>query len=81
MEKKAVALKYPENAFAPFITAKGKGLTANQILKIAEENNIPVKIEDNAVDILMAQDIGECVNEETWEVLAIIFSSILKKEV
>ena len=81
MEQKAVALKYPKNAFAPFITAKGTGLTAKKILELAEKNNIPVKIEDSAVEILMAQDIGEAVSEETWEVLSIIFSSILQNEV
>lgn len=81
MEKKAVALKYPKNAFAPFITAKGTGLTAKKIIELAEKNNIPVKIEDSAVEILMAQDIGDAVSEETWEVLAIIFSSILQNEV
>ena len=81
MEQKAVALKYPKNAFAPFITAKGTGLTAKKILELAEKNKIPVKIEDSAVEILMAQNIGDAVSEETWEVLAIIFSSILQNEV
>lgn len=81
MEKKAVALKYPKNAFAPFITAKGSGLTAEKILEIARENDIPVKVEDTAVEILSNQDIGDAVSEETWEVLAIIFSTIMKKEV
>lgn len=81
MEKKAVALKYPKNAFAPFITAKGTGLTAEKILEIARENDIPVKVEDTAVEILSNQDIGDAVSEETWEVLAIIFSTIMKKEV
>lgn len=81
MEKKAVALKYPKNAYAPFITAKGTGLTAEKILEIARENDIPVKVEDTAVEILSNQDIGDAVSEETWEVLAIIFSTIMKKEV
>lgn len=81
MEKKAVALKYPKNAYAPFITAKGTGLTAEKILEIARENDIPVKVEHTAVEILSNQDIGDAVSEETWEVLAIIFSTIMKKEV
>ena len=35
-ELKAVALKYPENAEAPFISAVGKGLAAEKILEIAQ---------------------------------------------
>lgn len=80
MEKKAVALKYPKNAYAPFITAKGTGITAEKILEIAEKKNIPIKVEDTVVDILSAQDIGDAVNEETWEVLAIIFAAIMEKK-
>lgn len=80
MEKKAVALKYPKNAYAPFITAKGTGVTAEKILEIAEKKNIPIKVEDTVVDILSAQDIGDAVNEETWEVLAIIFAAIMEKK-
>ncbi|MCQ2589150.1 MAG: EscU/YscU/HrcU family type III secretion system export apparatus switch protein [Treponema sp.] len=77
---KAVALKYPENAYAPFITAKGTGLNAERILEIARENDIPVKVEETSVEILSAQDIGQSVSEETWEVLAIIFAQIMEKK-
>lgn len=80
MREKAVALKYPKNAYAPFITAKGEGLTAKKIIEVANENNIPVKVEENAVEVLSSQEIGDAINESTWEVLAIIFSSILKNE-
>lgn len=78
MKEKAVALKYPKNAQAPFITAKGEGLTAKKIIEEAKKNNIPIKIEENVVDILNSQDIGTYIPEQTWEVLAIIFSSISK---
>lgn len=77
MEKKAVALKYPKNAFAPFVTAKGNGVTAKKILEIAEENNIPVKFDEKLVDILDTQKIGDYIPEDTWEILAIIFTSIM----
>lgn len=78
--KKAVALKYPENAYAPFITAKGKGELAERILEEARKNEI--KIEENIplVDILTMQEVGECVPEEAWAALAEIFSFILKSK-
>lgn len=77
-EKLAVALKYPKNAYAPFITAKGKGELAEKIIQEAKKNNI--KIEENMplVNILSMQEVGECVPEQTWEVLAEIFSFILQ---
>lgn len=79
MERKAVALKYPKNSFAPFITAKGTGLTAERILEVAKENEIPVRFDERVVDILNTKDIGESIPEETWEVLAVIFASIMDK--
>ena len=44
-KQKAVALKYPKGAEAPFVIANGKGLLAKRILDEARENNI--KIEEN----------------------------------
>ena len=35
--KVAVALKYPKNAYAPFITAKGKGELAERIIQEAKK--------------------------------------------
>ena len=76
--KKAVALKYPEGAYAPFVTAKGKGEIAEKIIEIAGKNNI--RIEENLplVNILSAQEVGESVPEEAWQALAVIFSELLK---
>lgn len=78
--KKAVALKYPENSPAPFITAKGKGELAEKILSEAKKNDIEIREDLELVEMLSAQDIGNYVQEETWEALAVIFSFILEKK-
>ena len=39
-KQKAVALKYPEDAEAPFVIANGKGLLAKRILEEARKNDI-----------------------------------------
>ena len=44
--KKAVALKYPEGAPAPFITASAKGKLAEELLKCAKMNDIIIIIHD-----------------------------------
>lgn len=79
-EKKAVALKYPEGAYAPFITAKGQGYLAEKILEEAQKNDIHIEENLEMVDFLSALDVGTSVPEETWEVLAQIFSFILKSK-
>ena len=78
-KQKAVALKYPEDAEAPFVIANGKGLLAKRILEEAKKNDI--KIEENTplVEFLSEIQIGSLGPPETWEILAQIFSVILKE--
>ena len=79
-QQKAVALKYPEGAEAPFVVANGKGLLAKRIIEEARQNDI--KIEENTplVEFLSEIQVGSLVPPETWEVLAQIFSVIILEE-
>lgn len=72
----AVALKYPENAVAPMIAAKERGFLAHRMVEIARENDIPVVEDDLLENVLSIQDVGQCVPEETWEVVAGVFAYI-----
>ncbi len=74
---KAVSLKYPENAEAPFISCSAKGRLAERLLEIAEENNVLVVKNDFAADILSVQEIGSMIPESTWEIVADIFSVLV----
>lgn len=76
----AVALKYPSGAYAPFIAAKQKGILAQKMIDIAVENNIPVVENELVNNILMMQEIGDFIPEETWEAVAGIFAFIQKLE-
>ena len=78
--KKAVALKYPEGAPAPFVTASEKGFLAQKMLEIAQENGIAVVENDELTDFLSVQAIGECVPETVWPVLAKIFAFVIEEE-
>ena len=78
--KKAVVLKYPEGAEAPFVTAKGSGRIAEFILEEARKKNIKIEENKTLVEFLSDVDIGNLVPPETWEILAQIFSLILKEE-
>ena len=78
--KKAVVLKYPEGAEAPFVTAKGSGRIAEFILEEARKKNIKIEENKTLVEFLSDVDSGSLVPPETWEILAQIFSVILKEE-
>lgn len=76
----AVAIKYPEGCPAPFICAKTKGELAEKMVQIARENNIPVEENQELTDILMMEEIGSLIPENTWEVMAMIFSYLVDFE-
>ncbi len=77
---KAVALKYPEKANLPFVAATAKGELAKKLLKVAEEQKIPVVKDITAANILSAQEIGSAIPENTWEIVAKIFAAVVECE-
>ena len=75
--KKAVALKYDIlKDHAPKITAKGKGETASNIIKIAKENNIPIKKDEDLVELLSQINIDKEIPDSMYKAVAEIFSFI-----
>ncbi|MGR9115056.1 MAG: EscU/YscU/HrcU family type III secretion system export apparatus switch protein [Gammaproteobacteria bacterium] len=65
----AVALKY-DGKNAPKVTAKGEGLTAEQILDIAEKNGIPLQSEPELARILAQVPLGEEIPRELYIAVA-----------
>lgn len=78
--KVAVALKYPEGAEAPFISAKGSYALAERIIEIAKENDIPLVEDDIVGEVLSLRQIGEYIPESTWEAIAAVFAFIKSEE-
>ena len=74
--QKAVALQYDKNANnAPKITAKGKGETANNIIKIAQDNKIPIKKDEDLVELLSKIDIDKEIPTSMYKAVAEIFGT------
>ena len=74
---KAIALKYDlERDNAPKITAKGKGETASNIIKIAKEHDIPIKEDPDLVELLSQIDIDKEIPSSMYRAVAEIFSFI-----
>jgi len=65
----AVALKY-DGKNAPTVTAKGSGLTAEQILSLAEQHGIPLQTEPELVKILAQIPLGDEIPNELYTAVA-----------
>ena len=69
----AIALEY-DGKQAPVVTARGHHEIADEILQIAEQENIPVH-EDEELTLLLEQlDLGERIPEALYLVIAEVLS-------
>ena len=79
--KRAAALKYDPTDTAPKVIAKGTGVTAENILIKAEENDIPVYKDTKLAEELTSLELGANIPPDLYEVVAqiLIFISDLDK--
>ena len=68
--KNAVALAYQEGDFAPKVSAKGKGLIAEQIIQLAKQHGIHVHESKELVSLLMQVDLDEHIPPVLYRVVA-----------
>ena len=79
MRTKAVALKYDKSSgSAPKVTAKGEGFTAQNIIKIAELNEVPIQKDEDLVEMLSQLELDREVPPEMYKAVAEVFSFIYK---
>jgi len=77
MKKKAVALKYDkEKNQAPVVSAKGEGKTAQKIIQIAKENGVPLKKDEDLVELLSKVELDKEVPPQMYKAIAEVFSFI-----
>lgn len=81
--KKAVALRYkPEKDAAPKVVAKGSGTIREKILEIARKHNIPIKEDQQLVEVLSTLDLYQEIPPELYravaEILAFVYSMTKK---
>lgn len=75
--QKAVALKYEkEKNDAPKVTASGKRENAKNIIKIAEQNGIPIKQDEDLVNMLSEIELNQEIPVELYKAVAEVFSFI-----
>ncbi len=79
-DRLAVALSYElggDNA-APVVSAKGKGLIAEQIIKLAKEHGIEIREDADLATLLSKLDIDTPIPVEAYAAVAEILSYIYK---
>jgi len=76
-EPVAVALGYdPKTDRAPRIRATGRGRLAEEILRVARENGIPIERDGDLAAILGGLDLGAEIPPELYAVVAEVFAYI-----
>lgn len=77
--KKAVAMRYdPEKEKAPRVIAKGKGASAENIIKIAQMHNLPIRKDEDLVELLSKVELDREVPEKLYAAVVEVFSFIYK---
>ena len=69
-KKKAVALLYDPNNQAPQVVAAGQGVLADKIIETAKESDVPLYKDTNLTETLLKLDIGDCIPQELYGVVA-----------
>jgi flagellar biosynthesis protein len=76
---KAVALRYKagEDA-APRIAAKGQGITADKILQLAKQHNIPIREDRNLLQMLSTLDLDQEIPPSVYRAVAEILAFLYR---
>lgn len=69
--KKVAALKYNQaQDRAPKVVALGQGLTAQKIIDLAREHDIPLYSDERLVNQLISLQLGDSIPPELYKVVA-----------
>jgi flagellar biosynthesis protein len=76
-KEKAVALEYDnQKNSAPKVTVKGEGKTAQKIIELAKEHDIPIKKDEDLVELLSKVELDKEVPQEMYRAVSEVFSFI-----
>lgn len=77
--KQAIALRYKKSQdMAPKVVAKGAGFIAEQILKSAKKNAVPVYQNKTLTTLLMAVDLDREIPPELYQAVAEVLAYIYR---
>ncbi len=76
----AVALHYEKGSReAPKVVAKGRGLIAEKIVALAEENGIVIEANPVLAEALSGVELDETIPVELYEAIAVVVGYVLRQ--
>ena len=76
-ERVAVALRYEAaEDIAPRLAAKGHGHVAEQIIRLARQNGVPLHHDPDLVELLSQLEVDQVIPPEAYEVIAEILAFV-----
>ncbi len=76
----AVALHYEEGSEeAPRVVAKGRGLGAEKIVALAEENGVVIEANPVLAEALSGVELDESIPIELYDTMAVVIGYVLRQ--
>ncbi|MEQ9637345.1 MAG: EscU/YscU/HrcU family type III secretion system export apparatus switch protein [Devosia marina] len=76
----AVALHYEEGASeAPRVVAKGRGLVAEKIIALAQENGVVIEANPVLAEALSGVELDESIPIELYDAMAVVIGYVLRQ--
>ncbi|NGP17572.1 EscU/YscU/HrcU family type III secretion system export apparatus switch protein [Devosia aurantiaca] len=76
----AVALTYEKGSReAPKVVAKGRGLVADRIVALAEENGVIIETNPMLAEALSGVDLDDTIPLELYEAVAVVIGYVLRQ--
>jgi len=76
----ATALRYHGGLSAPVVTAKGRGLVADAIIRRAEEHGVAIHVSNNLAAMLMQVEIDRAIPPQLFEAVAQLLAWLYQLE-
>jgi flagellar biosynthesis protein len=75
----AVALQYEKGTRdAPVVVAKGRGLLADKIVQLAEENGVVIEANPVLAEALSGIELDDSIPVELYEAVAVVIGYVLR---
>lgn len=75
---KAIAIRYNQNEAAPKVIAKGVGIVADNIIKAAQNNTVPIYQNKTLTSMLMAVELDREIPPELYSAIAEVLAYVYR---
>lgn len=76
----AAALRYREGMAAPVVTAKGRGLVADEIIRRATDHGVAIHVSNNMAALLQQVDIDSAIPQQLFHAVAELLAWLYRLE-